>query len=42
MVNEVLCKVLVHNLVVLIHEQHELGIEPEFWKEPATAQAIAV
>lgn|ERR1700733_4649481 len=31
MVNEVLCKVLCHNLVVLIHEIHELGIEPMFW-----------
>jgi transposase len=31
MVNEVLCKVLCHNLVVLIHETYELGIEPVFW-----------
>jgi len=23
--------VLCHNLVVLIHEMHELGIEPIFW-----------
>lgn len=30
MVNEVLCKILCHNLVVLIHEMHELGIEPTF------------
>ncbi len=30
MVNEALCKILCHNLVVLIHEIHELGIEPEF------------
>jgi len=30
MVNEVLCKVLCHNLVVLIHEMYELGIEPVF------------
>lgn len=27
MTNEVLCKVLCHNLVVLVHEAHELGIE---------------
>ena len=33
MKNEVLCKVLAHNLVVLIHEIHELGIEPVFWKQ---------
>ena len=31
MMNETLCKVLCHNLVVLIHEMHELGIEPNFW-----------
>lgn len=31
MVNETLCKVLCHNLVVLIHEMHELGIDPVFW-----------
>jgi transposase len=32
MVNETLCKILAHNLVVLIHETHELGIDPVFWK----------
>jgi transposase len=32
MVNEVLCKILCHNLVVLIHEMYELGIDPVFWK----------
>ncbi len=31
MVNESLCKILCHNLVVLIHEMHELGIDPTFW-----------
>ncbi len=31
MVNETLCKVLCHNLVVLIHEMYELGINPVFW-----------
>ncbi len=31
LVNETLCKVLCHNLVVLIHEMHELGISPVFW-----------
>jgi transposase len=31
MVNETLCKILCHNLVVLIHEMCELGIEPSFW-----------
>ena len=34
MVNEALCKILCHNLVVLIHEMHELGIDPVFWQLP--------
>lgn len=29
--NEILCKVLCHNLVVLIHEMYNQGIEPVFW-----------
>jgi transposase len=33
MVNETLCKVLCHNLVVLIHEMYELGIDPTFWEK---------
>jgi hypothetical protein len=32
MVNEALCKILCHNIVVLIHEMCELGIEPNFIK----------
>jgi len=28
--NELLCKIIAHNMVVLIHEMHELGIEPKF------------
>lgn len=35
MVNEVLCKILCHNLVVLIHETRELGIDPMFWSKAA-------
>ena len=35
MVNETLCKILCHNLVVLIHEMCELGIEPIFWSNQA-------
>ena len=33
MVNETLCKVLCHNLVVLTHEIHELGIGATFWAD---------
>ncbi|MCX6776996.1 MAG: IS5 family transposase, partial [Candidatus Micrarchaeota archaeon] len=29
--NELLCKIIAHNIVVLIHEMHELGIKPEFY-----------
>jgi transposase len=36
MVNETLCKVLCHNLVVLIHEMYELGINPVFWQQSVT------
>lgn len=33
MVNEVLCKILAHNLCVLNHEECELGIETMFTKD---------
>src|SRR5260370_20961574 len=33
MVNEVLCKILCHNLCSLIQEQCSLGIESVFWPE---------
>jgi Transposase DDE domain/SWIM zinc finger len=33
MVNEVLCKILCHNLTCLIQEQETLGIAPVFWKD---------
>lgn len=29
-VNEVLCKIICHNIVVIVHEMHELGISPDF------------
>jgi len=32
MKNEVLCKIVCHNICCLIQEMHELGIEPEFWQ----------
>jgi hypothetical protein len=37
MINETLCKVLCHNVVVLIHEMYELGIEPVFWTNLSAA-----
>jgi hypothetical protein len=42
MVNETLCKVLCHNLVVLIHETRELGIDTTFWAETPVAQQLPV
>jgi len=32
-VNEALCKILGHNLCVVIQSMFELGIEAEFWRE---------
>jgi len=34
MVNEALAKLLAHNLVVVIHEMYELGIDPTFSATP--------
>ena len=31
--NEVLCKILCHNLCCVIQSIYELGIEPNFWTE---------
>src|SRR5689334_6779929 len=39
-VNELLCKLLAHNLSVLIHEQEELGIVAEFWGESDVTPAV--
>ena len=33
--NEVLCKILCHNVCCLIQAMHELGIRPDFTLEPA-------
>jgi len=38
MVNEVLCKLICHNLACLVHAQCELGIESVFWKEEESAR----
>jgi transposase len=32
MINEVLCKIICHNICCLIQETHELGIETAFWE----------
>ena len=40
-VNEVLAKVLCHNLAVLVHEVHELGIAPEFWGSVSSPLGLA-
>lgn len=37
-VNEALCKVLCHNLCVLVGSIYELGIEPTFWGEATGTQ----
>ena len=38
MVNEVLCKILCHNICCLIQESYELGIDTIFWAETSPAQ----
>ena len=37
-INEALCKVLAHNICVLVQAMHELGIEPIFCAEIQPAQ----
>ncbi len=43
-VNEVLCKILCHNICALINSIYELGLEPTFWtfeaKEPVTPKVL--
>jgi transposase len=39
MVNEVLCKLLCHNICCVIQSQCELGIEPVFWGEAENTSA---
>ena len=40
-VNEVLCKILCHNICVLIQSIYELGLEPTFWTALEPQKAIA-
>jgi transposase len=42
MVNEVLCKIICHNICCLIQESHELGIDTAFWAETSPAQEPAI
>lgn len=37
-INEVYCKYLCHNIVVLVSSIYELGLVPEFWQAPAESQ----
>lgn len=39
-VNEALCKVLCHNLCVLVHSIYELGLAPEFWENGSSVKKI--
>jgi transposase len=39
-INEVLCKVICHNLCVLVQSIFELGIEPVFWADSVPAQQV--
>ncbi len=38
--NEVLCKILCHNICCLIQEACELGIETNFWAESPSAHKM--
>lgn len=41
--NELLCKLIAHNIVVLIHEMYELGIEPLFCSQsPQSAPKVGL
>lgn len=40
-INEILCKVICHNLCVLVQSIYELGIEPTFWADSAVAQKVS-
>ena len=42
MVNEVLCKILCHNLTCLIQEEETLGIVPIFWKDEDKDDALQI
>ncbi len=41
-VNELYCKVLCHNICVVIQSMYELGIEPSFWTESPLAKKSSI
>jgi transposase len=41
MKNEVLAKLVCHNIVCVIHEMHESGVDPTFWAETSVAQKVS-
>ena len=40
-INEVLCKVICHNLCILVQSIYELGIEPTFWANSLDALEVS-
>jgi len=40
MTNEVLCKILCHNICCVIQAMYELDIEPTFWADAASAHGV--
>lgn len=40
MKNEVLAKLVCHNIVCVIHEMHESGVDPTFWAESPVAHKV--
>jgi transposase len=41
MKNEVLAKLVCHNLCCIIHEMHESGVDPTFWGENTSARQVS-
>jgi transposase len=39
--NEVYCKLIAHNIVMVVHSIHELGIDPKFWLPKAVEGSAA-
>ncbi|WP_170228850.1 transposase [Polyangium fumosum] len=39
--NEVYCKLIAHNIVMVAHSIHELGIAPQFWAQKTTEGRVA-